>query len=425
MAIQEIERIRMPDNETFFRQYICTRTPVIITDLFAGQPIREIRTLSDAQRAFGGVKLKVQTEYAAAATTRSNVEQSVTFNEYWNFVRANPSTDMLCTEHEIPARVLALFDLPSACRARDVSEQEVLGMPRTFGDHDLLSNVFIANRGNRAHLHYDGDHRQVILYQVFGRKEVFLFQPTSGINLKALDGGCGFSGVFLEHLSAQEKLELADRANGYHATIHPGDAIYMPMLIWHYLEYVDDSMSFNIRFGRNRLGRFFCIDNFHRDYYIQNFAAKLADRARCETQYRDELADVIAAYRKPASSMREKVAAMRTHFRGLCERTCAESQPQEYCPTERESAEIDKIVADIGHTLRYADPAAAAVMRPTGPMSPTQRRQLEETAVLRGYTPQVLQRLLFNRVGKRAVDQLTKAEAAQFMAYMRAPGAAW
>ena len=48
-------------------------------------------------------------------------------------------------------------------------------------------NVFIAGRGNKAHIHYDGDQRQVLLYQVFGRKEVILLPPASGAPFKPLD----------------------------------------------------------------------------------------------------------------------------------------------------------------------------------------------------------------------------------------------
>jgi len=42
-----------------------------------------------------------------------------------------------------------------------------------------------------------------------------------------------------------------------------------------------------------------------------------------------------------------------------------------------------------------------------------------------GYAKEVEQAVIFNRVGKVDVNELTKAEAAQLIAYLRTPGAAW
>jgi hypothetical protein len=189
MGAIEIKRISKLDPATFLRDYVQTRTPVIITDLFAGQAIDQIRTLEDARETFGNVPLQVQTEYAVAASSPdSAVETTMTFNEYWAYVRANPGTALLCTEYQIPANVMKLFRLPELCLADDLNEPEILSMPRKYGDHDLCSNIFVANRGNRAHLHFDGDHRQVLLHQVFGRKQVLLFQPEACVRLRTTAG---------------------------------------------------------------------------------------------------------------------------------------------------------------------------------------------------------------------------------------------
>lgn len=425
MALHEIERIRMPEKDVFLREYVFKRRPVIITDLFADEPIRQVQDMSDAERAFGHVKLRIQPEYASAFVAQSHREQVMTFSEYWRFMRNEPNAKLLCTEYEVPARIMTMYTLPSLCEADDMLDAEILNLPRTSGHHDLLSNMFLANAGNCAHLHYDGDHRQVILYQVFGRKEVLLFQPDKGHLLKLLEGRPGFSGVFLEHMSEQEKREFVDRLDGYRAMLYPGEAIYMPMLIWHFLDYTDDALSINVRFGRNRFGRFFCVDNFHRDYYIQNFASKLADRERCETRYKDLIDEAIAEYIKPAADIRAKASAVRATFRSLCARMNDGTALEDYCGPEQEAAELDKVVADIGPTMRYATPAVAARMRHTGPMTPAQKRQIEETTSARGYGPGVLAHLLRNRLGKSTLAALTKAEAAQFMMYMRSPGSSW
>ena len=124
MTAKGIERIATPDPARFFRDYVQTRTPVIITDLFADEPIRAIRSLRDASEAFGRVPLRVQTEYAvAAASPERAVETTMTFDEYWAHVRTHPSTVLLCTEYEIPARITRLFRLPPLCLAQDLAGQ--------------------------------------------------------------------------------------------------------------------------------------------------------------------------------------------------------------------------------------------------------------------------------------------------------------
>jgi hypothetical protein len=425
MPSTAIERIELPDRETFYRRYVHTRTPVVITDLFAGDPIRDVRTKADAVDAFGAATLTVRPEYTSAPADVSDVSD-ITFAEYWRYVASQPDTVKMCTEYEIPARVMATFRLPALCEARDLGAAEVFGLPRRCGDHDLLSNVFVGNRGNKAHVHFDGDQRQVLLHQVFGRKQVILLQPADGHLLRPADAARpGFGACSFEAMTEAQKQEFVESAGGAMTTLYPGETIYIPMLAWHYLEYTDDAMSFNLRFGRNRYGRFMCVDNFHRDYYVQNFAALLADDAACASRYRPALDRVEAEYLRPAPDMEAKVRAMRALLRGLLRELDPGAAVDAYCPPEREADELQKILHDTRGSQRYADPAAVARTRPVGPLSPAQRRALEARAVECGLPADVLPRLLHNRVGKPHLADLTKAEAAQMMAYLRSPGAAW
>jgi lysine-specific demethylase 8 len=425
MPVQKIDRIPLPDADTFFKQYVVRRRPVIITDLFQDQPIRSITSFADARVAFGKVVLNLRTEYTTAMSgPQQSMNLTMTCNDYWDFVEANPSTPVMCTEYEIPSRVMALFELPSICLNRDADDSEILSMPRKYGDHDLNLKLFVGNRGNKAHLHFDGDHRQVLLYQVFGTKDVVLFQPESTGALRPLDLVPWFAGVCLESMSERERLDLLESGNGYSATLYPGEAIYMPMLMWHYLEYTDNAMSFNMRFGRNRYGRFLCVDNFHRDYYIQNVASRFGELTRCESEYRECLDTIIAEFQRPAS-LTDKVKSMRTLFRELCQRICPEAQADEFCPPEREEAEVEKILEDSKGTFRYADAPSVLRMRQSGPISTAQRNHIESGAKLNGYSPKLLRHLLGNRLGKPDINSLTKAEAAQFISYMALPGARW
>ena len=314
MAIREIPRTPMPPLSDFLAQYAYAREPVVLTDLFEGQEVDRIRSVEDAVGAWGDVNLVVQEEYTSAEGKAAPPEPSVmSLREYVDFSQSNPSTRLCCTEYETPARVLASFELPDICQVTHPGE-EILGLPKKYGDYDLVTAIFLANAGNVGHLHFDGDQRDVILHQVYGRKRVVLFPPAAAKHLRTLDGPYSrpsLAGVYLEDMSLEEKLDWVERAGGYHTVLEPGETVYIPMLMWHHLEYMDDAMSFNYRFGRTRYGRFLSVDNFHRDPYIQNVAAKMVGPDDVLRDFEPVVDEIAAAYVQPATDVRDKVRDVR------------------------------------------------------------------------------------------------------------------
>jgi hypothetical protein len=430
MAIQEIPRTQMPSQEEFLRGYAYQRGPVVITDLFEGQEISEITTVEDALRAWGDVKLVVQEEYTRAEGKAVPPEPTaMALREYIEFSRSNPQTRLCCTEYDTPARVLASFELPEICRVTHPGE-EILGLPKKYGDYDLVTAIFLANAGNVGHLHFDGDQRDVLLHQVYGRKRVVLFPPAAAKHLRTLDGPYSrpsLAGLYLEDMSLEEKLDWVERAGGYQTVLEPGESIYIPMLMWHHLEYIDDAMSFNYRFGRSRYGRFLSVDNFHRDPYIQNVSAKMVGPENVLNGFEPIVDEIASAYVAPATDVREKVREVRALFRRLCADISPEADPEGLCPPEREEEQVTRIAEgnDMKGGLKYEDPALIARTRPTGQIDPRQKEMAESGAQRAGYSDEVMRTILRNRLGKDDIDELTKAEAAQLVAYLASPGAAW
>ncbi|MDX6607853.1 MAG: hypothetical protein QOD14_2393 [Solirubrobacterales bacterium] len=430
MAIREIPRTAMPSHAEFLERYTYRREPVVLTDLFEGQEISQITTVEDVVRVWGDVKLVVREEYTSAEGKSAAPEPTVmSLREYVEFSRSNPSTRLCCTEYDTPARVLASFELPDICRVTHQGD-EILGLPKKYGDYDLVTAIFLANAGNVGHLHFDGDQRDVLLHQVYGRKRVVLFPPAAAKHLRTLDGPYSrpsLAGLYLEDMSVEEKLDWVERAGGYHTVLEPGETVYIPMLMWHHLEYLDDAMSFNYRFGRTRYGRFLSVDNFHRDPYIQNVAAKMVGPEDVLRTFEPVVDEIAAAYVQPATDVRNKVRDMRALFRRLCADISPEADPEGLCPTEREEEQVTRIAEgnDMKGGLKYEDPALIARTRPTGQIDPRQKEMVERGASRAGYSDEVMRSILQNRLGKSDVDGLTKAEAAQLVAYLANPGAAW
>jgi hypothetical protein len=116
---------------------------------------------------------------------------------------------------------------------------------------------------------------------------------------------------------------------------------------------------------------------------------------------------------------------MRELFKRWCSSLCPDARTDEYCPAEQEGAELAKVVAFVQNTMRYADAATIARSRPVGPATGEQLRHIRDLAAKHRYTDALLNKLLFNRLGKDHLQALTRAEASQFLTYLRSPCAVY
>ena len=425
MPAVPIPRIDMPTSQQFFESYVAKQLPVIVTNLFRGQPITEIDSLEKARTRFGDTKLTVRREYVSASASSDFTSREMSFNDFWDLVNMKAEDKYVCSEYDIPANIMASFRLPEVCNDLGNSMPEVLSFPRKYGDHDLVLNLFMAGPQTKSHLHYDGDQRQVLLYQVFGVKEVILFHPRSGYKLRPLDGPLlPTSGIYFDRMPQDERSAFLDEAEAYVGTLYPGDAIYMPSLFWHHFDYLTHAMSFNIRFGRNPFGRFLCVDNFHRDNYLQTFGSKLGGKVDLiPISFRGGFQELISSYLAPSENLLEKVKLVRSTASKLCLEFCPDAHSEHYCTPERENEALAKILIDIGEKAIYSDPELIMQSRPVGMATLSQRQQIEIKSTKYGYTPELLSTLLNNRLGKHGLERLTRVEAAVFLTYMRSPGA--
>ncbi len=410
-------------------EHVASRTPVVITDLFAGQEVSAVATIDDALSAWGDVQIHVQDEYAQADPRQAS-PLTMTLAEYVDHTNETPGSVRCCTEYPTPARVLAAFDLPEVCRSQRDPGAEILDLPRKYGEHDLTTNLFVGNRGNVARLHFDGDQREVLLHQVYGRKRVLLFPPEAAPRLQTLDGPRSrpsLAGLDVERMTLDEQLALVDECDGWHTVLEPGETIYLPMLVWHHLAYLDDSMSWNLRWGRTRYGRFLCLDNFHRDPFLQNVAATFGGTSATLDEHLPAAQELVDAYLTPTGDVADKVRIVRGAARDLCERRVPALHADALCPPDREAEQVARIVAsrDMEGGLKYADPEAIRRMRPVGAITARQRELLDTTVRARAWPEELLPRILGNLVGTTKVDALSKAEAAQVLEYLRSPGSAW
>jgi lysine-specific demethylase 8 len=251
-VLDNVRRVTSIRPEEFIENHVRVQQPVIITDAQAGAAISAITTQEAAAQAFGDVIIQVQRNYTsplsrnAADARRQGLSQKVRnrieemrLDEYLRLVDADPQTDLLCVEYRTPERIYDTLRVPEVCSVPGAAEEMV-----TF--------TFVANRGNYAHMHFDGDFREVLLYQVFGRKRVVMVPIAAH---EKISPSMNFSKLLLQNMATEEKLDLLRYLGAYDCVISPGESVYFPASIWHYVEYIDTGMSVNFRFGRDGFAR--------------------------------------------------------------------------------------------------------------------------------------------------------------------------
>lgn len=314
-----IPRVPAIPSAAFRRDYLQKRKPVILTGLFRGQPIESVSSLETARRRLGDMRIVVRSEYFGDLRRTGDFFDGVSpprplaLGGYLDLVRRAPRTRLICTELATPPEVRSLFEVPEHCAAPE-------GGDRAAG---VESKLFVGNRGNVAHLHFDWDHRHVLLCQVFGRKRIVLLEPAAS---KRLNPVLNFSLLSLETMPRARREKLLRDAGAVDGVLGPGDALYMPPLVWHHIEYLDTAMSFNLRFGQTGYGRF-AWERLHPNMHLQNVSWQVLGPRGANGAARRVLRRIVHTYRRPYPSAHAKYRRMQRLFEELYAEVCPADGP--------------------------------------------------------------------------------------------------
>ncbi len=106
--------------------------------------------------------------------------------------------------------------------------------------------AYMAHAGTATHLHFDANCLHNLHYQVLGKKRFILFGADRS---KYLAPKAQSSRLFLERLPERERLDLAGLLGGYACILEPGESLFVPAFMWHYVDYFDSGLSLSTRFG--------------------------------------------------------------------------------------------------------------------------------------------------------------------------------
>jgi hypothetical protein len=293
-----VERYSGPLTTEFFLELALQQRPMIIDGLFDGQPIRKIKTIADLPLAWANTQIRprVQPEriqYPAKLLA--------------------PTTILKFLTDQAPGFVFDKILIPSFNPPFVLPESALKG-----GDPTTQFHYYMGNPGAFTHLHFDSNCRHNLHYQLIGKKR-FLFFPEH--RSKYLAPQQQSSRIFLERLTNEERISFTDYAGGYDCTLEPGDGLYMPPLIWHFIEYVEPGMSLSFRFGKSQhiTNLHTAIGGFHNSVEFQHIALGLLCDESVSPVYKD-------AYNQLLIAIGEKYDFLRVQSKleELCEKICPE-----------------------------------------------------------------------------------------------------
>lgn len=303
---ENIERIPAPTKEVFIHEYLLKQKPVILTNLFEGQPIREISSLEAARKLVGNMPITLQERHGEyfRRTVRGLITQDFSFmgigvnlqqstvNDYLAMVEQNPKLQLVSAE--VPASMIreveSRYTLPEYCK------------PEPGEPEECASGLWIGHKGNYTHLHFDGDFGNILQYQLFGEKRVVLVTPRDSRKLLPVRNNASVSP---EGLTGPANDEFVRYINGYQAVLRTGETLFMPAMMWHYFDYQDMTMALTLRFRRNKYTRFLA-ENFHLDPHLQSIAWRFVNEPAIGEEHRKAFAELEAAYKQPFDNPIEK-----------------------------------------------------------------------------------------------------------------------
>lgn len=231
---QSIDTLNVQDLERFHTEYFLNQRPVVLKGLADEKVAGKSWNIKYFKEKAGDLEVSVfdngNKKSAKSAFTTPDLKMN--FGEYLSIIEKDEKTDLRIFGMRI-SKELPQFITDFPC-------------PTIF--KGMLSNIglmFFGGKNTTVRIHYDIDMSNVLLTHFGGKKKVVLVAPKYTDLLYRLPY-CTYSLINLDNLD-YEKYPGLEFIETQECILEHGDSIFMPSGYWHYMTYLEGSMSVSYR----------------------------------------------------------------------------------------------------------------------------------------------------------------------------------
>lgn len=231
---QKIDVLDISDLEKFKENYFLTQKPVVLKGLANEKVSGQSWNIKYFMDKVGDLEISVfdNSNLKRAKSTYTRPDFKMNFGDYLSIIQKDEKTDLRIFGMRLSKQLPQLRkDFPC---------------PKIFeGMLGNLGLMFFGGKNTTVRIHYDIDMSNVLLTHFGGKKKVVLIAPEYTDLLYRLPY-CTYSLINLDDLDLVKYPGLIF-IKAYECTLEHGDSIFMPSGYWHYITYLEGSMSVSYR----------------------------------------------------------------------------------------------------------------------------------------------------------------------------------
>ncbi|WP_213278590.1 cupin-like domain-containing protein [Chryseobacterium indologenes] len=234
MRLKPVQKIKTIHSETFIKDHMKPRIPIIIEDFIHPEsPAFKKWNYEYFKEIAGDHKVNIYgSELDSLDRVASDPIAQSTFSEYLDLIQSTP------TEHRLFLFNLLKIkpELKNDLIYNDVTNGKIL---------KWLPFMFFGGEGSVTRNHIDIDMSHVFITQFQGIKRIWLFPWEQSDFMYKLP--YNFHSLAQIKNPDYRKYPALLYLNGYEAVIHPGETLYIPSGWWHYIQYDTEGYSISVR----------------------------------------------------------------------------------------------------------------------------------------------------------------------------------
>lgn len=234
LHLTPIDRHETLSREAFMTQYVAKQKPVVIEKLTKDWPAYEKWNFNYIRQIAGEKTVPLYDDRPVSHKDKFNqAHAQMKMSEYIDLLHTKPTNYRIFLYNllrEVPS-------LSNDFRWPELGLKLIRQMPM----------LFFGGTNSKVFIHYDIDYSNILHFHFAGEKRCILFAPDQTPYLYKVPHAL-ISREDIDYDNPDlEKFPALAKAQGFVATLHHGEMLYMPEGYWHYMKYLTPGFSLSLR----------------------------------------------------------------------------------------------------------------------------------------------------------------------------------